>query len=113
MCTCSIKTCAKNEDDVVDLSTTNINYMIVNYGDSSVKQVQIWVTECGFPKGGSFSVRQIILLREKLDGGGGRGQRQIDPDECFYCGKKDRNVRRKRKQTDIRRELRRGRNKHL
>ena len=56
----------KDKYDNVDLSAPNINYMRVNYGDSSVKQIKIWITECGFPSTGSFSIRQLNQLRERL-----------------------------------------------
>lgn len=43
----------------------NVQYMINNYGRDSVKQLKIWI-ECGFPEKGSFSERQLEILRDKL-----------------------------------------------
>ena len=55
----------KYKYDNVNLSAPNINYMRVNYGDSSVKQIIIWITECGFLSTGSFSIRQLNQLKER------------------------------------------------
>lgn len=54
----------RTKDYNVELFAPNINFMRENYGDESVKQ--IWVTECGFPSTGSFSIRQLNRLRERL-----------------------------------------------
>ncbi|XP_047677989.1 uncharacterized protein LOC125146152 [Tachysurus fulvidraco] len=44
----------------------NVNYMRNNYGPDSVSQLLRWVTECGFPDGGSFSLKQLDLLKGNL-----------------------------------------------
>ena len=56
----------KDRYDNVDLSAPKINYMRVNYSDSSVKQINIWMTESSFPSTESFSIRQLNQLRERL-----------------------------------------------
>ena len=44
-----------------------MNFMRRNYGDTALSQVQVSMKECGFPEGGSFSMRQLKQLRLKLE----------------------------------------------
>ena len=49
-----------------DLSCPNMNYMKRNYGNSSISQISIWIDDRGFPKEGSFSLKQLRTLKLNL-----------------------------------------------
>ena len=51
-------------DNGTDLSCPNMNFMRRNYGDTALSQVRMWMKECGFPEGGSFSIRQLKQLSQ-------------------------------------------------
>jgi len=57
----------KGSVNTMILNSPNVRYMAINYGQDSVRQVEMWVKECGFPEGGSFSVRQLEFLRARLE----------------------------------------------
>lgn len=61
------KSNSKDAKEDIDLSSPNLQFMKVNYGEAAVSQVEVWVMKCGFPSTGSFSIRQLIQLREKLE----------------------------------------------
>ncbi|XP_060720834.1 uncharacterized protein LOC132842185 [Tachysurus vachellii] len=60
------KSKSKLSTNTVCVTGPNVNYMSNNYGPDSVSQTMWWVTECGFPDGGSFSLKQLELLKGNL-----------------------------------------------
>lgn len=57
----------KNKDNSSELTSPNIQYMIINHGPQSCKELRFWVDECGSPATGCFSIRQLQLLKAKLN----------------------------------------------
>ncbi|GAA6099301.1 uncharacterized protein LOC113649215 isoform X3, partial [Tachysurus ichikawai] len=57
---------SKSNKNTVCVTGPNVIYMRNNYGLDSVSQLLWWVTECGFPDGGSFSLKQLDLLKGNL-----------------------------------------------
>ncbi|XP_027027334.2 uncharacterized protein LOC113659001 [Tachysurus fulvidraco] len=60
------KSKSKLSTNTVCVTGPNVNYMRNNYGPDSVSQLTWWVTECGFPDGGSFSLKQLESLKGNL-----------------------------------------------
>ena len=57
---------SKKQSSESRLDSPNVNFMRCNYGTESVEPLSVWVNEFGFPQEGSFSIRQLQYIEDKI-----------------------------------------------